>query len=111
MARERDPSAFCGAGRDFMIISGHMLPLATPMTVAELASRGITATGSVSLPVLYEFPTTDLTATFRRAPVPELPTWGLMARGFVGLTFQALASQASARRTRRKRPARRLGWR
>jgi hypothetical protein len=74
-----------GAGRDFMVISGYVLPLATPVTVADLASEGITPTGSVSLPVLYEFPTTDLTATFQPAPIPELPTWGLMALGFASL--------------------------
>jgi hypothetical protein len=78
-------SVFGGAGRDFMIISGYVLPLATPVTVADLASQGITSTGSVSLPVLYEFPTTDLTATFQPAPIPELPTWGLIGLGFAGL--------------------------
>jgi hypothetical protein len=78
-----------GAGRDFMVISGYVLPLATPVTVADLASRGITATGSVSLPVLYEFPTTDLTAVFQPSAIPELPTWGLMALGFAGLGFAA----------------------
>jgi hypothetical protein len=78
-------SVFGGAGRDFMIISGYVLPFATPVTVADLASQGITSTGSVSLPVLYEFPTTDLTATFQPAPIPELPTWGLIGLGFAGL--------------------------
>jgi hypothetical protein len=78
-------SVFGGAGRDFMVMSGYVLPLATPVTVADLASRGITATGSVSLPVLYEFPTTDLTATFQPSAIPELPTWGLMALGFASL--------------------------
>ena len=33
-------SVFGGAGRDFMVISGYVLPLATPVTVADLASRG-----------------------------------------------------------------------
>ena len=48
-------SVFGGAGRDFINISGYVLPLATPVTVADLASQGITATGSASLPVVYEF--------------------------------------------------------
>jgi hypothetical protein len=68
-----------------MNISGYVLPLATPVTVADLASRGITATDSESLPVLYDFPTTDLTATFQPAPIPELPAWALLALGFAGL--------------------------
>jgi hypothetical protein len=88
-------SVFGGAGRDFMNISGYVLPLATPVTVADLASRGITATGSESLPVLYEFPTTDLTATFQPAPIPELPAWALMALGFAGL---GLGSRVAGRR-------------
>lgn len=82
-------SVFGGAGRDFMIISGYVLPLATPVTVADLASQGITATGSMSLPVLYEFPTTNLTATFQPTPIPELPTWGLIALGFAGIGVSA----------------------
>ena len=85
-----------GAGRDFMVISGYVLPLATPVTVADLASQGITATGSVSLPVLYEFPTTDLTATFQPAPIPELPTWELMALGFASLGLSGSRIRRSA---------------
>ena len=91
-------SVFGGAGRDFMIISGYVLPLATPVTVADLANQGIIATGSVSLPVLYQFPTTDLMATFQPAPIPELPTWGLMALGFASLGLSMSAAAPRARR-------------
>ena len=80
-------SVFGGAGRDFMNISGYLLPLATPVTVADLASQGITATGSVKLPAVYEFPTTDLTATFQPSAVPEPSTWAMVLLGFAGLGF------------------------
>ena len=52
-----------------------------------LKARGVIGRSerAASLPVLYEFPTTDLTATFQPAPIPELPTWGLMALGFASL--------------------------
>jgi hypothetical protein len=88
-------SVFGGAGRDLMIISGYVLPLATSVTVADLASQGITPTGSVSLPALYEFPTTDLTATFQPSAIPELPIWALMALGFAALGLPALAFASS----------------
>lgn len=99
-------SVFGGAGRDFMIISGYVLSLATPVTVAALASQGITPTSSVSLPVLYEFPTTDLTATFQPAPIPELPTWGLIALGFagLGLSRSRIASKHTAVAAQSSRP-------
>jgi hypothetical protein len=41
------------------------------VTVADLASRGNTATGSVKPPLLYDFPTTDLTA---RSSPPQSPS-------------------------------------
>ncbi len=74
-----------GAGRDFMNIFGYVQSFSAPVTVAELASQGVTPTGSVGLHTLYAFSATDLAATFQPAPIPELPTWGLMALGFAAL--------------------------
>ena len=65
-----------------------------------LKARGVIGRSerAASLPVLYEFPTTDLTATFQPAPIPELPTWGLMALGFASLGLLGLASAGPHRR-------------
>jgi len=82
-------SVFGGAGRDFMNISGYVISLATPVTVAALAAQGITPTGSASATGLYEFTATDLTGTFQPGLVPELPTWSLLALGFLGLGLAA----------------------
>ena len=78
-----------GAGRDFMDILGYEISYQTPVTIAQLERQGVTPTGFAPEVGLYNFPTTDLAATFQPGPIPEIPTWGLLLLGFGGLGFAA----------------------
>jgi len=90
--------AYGREGLDLTNVAGYVISAQTPVTAAQLENDGIIPTGSASAGGLFNFPNTDITATFQTA-IPEPSTWATMLLGFAGIAF------ASLRRPRRSRVA------
>ena len=88
--------AYSREGLDLTNVSGYVIASETPVSAAQLESDGIVPTGSASASGPFDFPNTNVTATFQPgSSVPESSTWAMMMIGFAGLGYASLRRLAS----------------
>jgi hypothetical protein len=76
-------------GLDETNVSGYVIASETPVSAADLENDGISPTGSASAGAPFNFPNTDISATFQPG-VPESSTWAMLLIGFVALGYASL---------------------
>jgi hypothetical protein len=87
-------------GLDLTNVFGYVIASETPVSAAALESDGIVPTGTSSASGPFDFPNTDIAATFQPgASAPETSTWAMMAIGFAGLGCVSLRRLKKAVRT------------
>jgi hypothetical protein len=78
-------------GLDLTNVFGYVIASETPVSAAALEADGVVPTGTASASGPFDFPNTDITATFQPgSAVPEASTWAMLLIGFAGLGYTSV---------------------
>jgi hypothetical protein len=84
-------------GLDLTNVFGYVIASETPVSASELENDGVVPTGATSASGPFDFPNTDITATFQPGvSAPESSTWLMMIVGFAGLGCVSLRRMRKA---------------